>query len=197
MPNAESRSGWDRRRDQRLSEYEWVALDLFATRGFRAVTIDEIADAAGVSARTMFRYFPTKEDFLLAQPRRNNADFARRIRELPASDEPAIAVIDLLRTMYSQLPPDLDTLDLWRRAAVEAPDVSARARGERVQELMDAIADYCARSFGVDPELDARPKLIGGSVAGLELALIEMYGRSDNRPLELLDAAAPVIAQIR
>ena len=62
---------------------------------------------------------------------------------------------------------------------------------------MDAIADYCARSFGADPELDPRPKLIGGSVAGLELALIEMYGRSDNRPLELLDAAAPVIAQIR
>lgn len=41
-----------------------IALQLFERRGFDAVTMDEIADAAGVSPRTLFRHFPTKSDLV-------------------------------------------------------------------------------------------------------------------------------------
>jgi AcrR family transcriptional regulator len=41
-----------------------TALRLFERRGFDVVTMDEIADAAGVSARTLFRLFPTKSDLV-------------------------------------------------------------------------------------------------------------------------------------
>jgi AcrR family transcriptional regulator len=41
-----------------------AALLLFATRGYEATTTEEIADAAGVSPRTVFRYFPTKDSIL-------------------------------------------------------------------------------------------------------------------------------------
>ena len=51
-------SGWDRRRSLLLGKYERIALEMFASRGYKAVTVDEIADTAGVSARTLFRYFP-------------------------------------------------------------------------------------------------------------------------------------------
>ena len=38
-----------------------AALELFTKRGYADVTIDEIAERAGVARRTYFRYFPTKE----------------------------------------------------------------------------------------------------------------------------------------
>lgn len=44
-------SRWQRRRLALFDEYERIALTLFATRGFRSVTIEEIAEEAGVSAR--------------------------------------------------------------------------------------------------------------------------------------------------
>lgn len=41
-----------------------VALDLFSAQGYDTTTTDEIAKAAGVSTRTLFRYFPTKQSIL-------------------------------------------------------------------------------------------------------------------------------------
>ena len=45
-------------------ELERVALDLFARNGFAATTVDDIARAAGISRRTFFRYYSSKEDVL-------------------------------------------------------------------------------------------------------------------------------------
>jgi AcrR family transcriptional regulator len=54
----------DRNKNQTARTLRAAALKLFATQGYDATTTEEIAEKAGVSARTFFRYFPTKESLL-------------------------------------------------------------------------------------------------------------------------------------
>src|SRR5271163_3702799 len=58
-------SGWDLRREDTTSRLRQIALELFVRRGYANVSVDDIAAAAGVSARTFHRYFPSKQDVLL------------------------------------------------------------------------------------------------------------------------------------
>jgi len=62
---AEQLSG--KRSEMMISDLEAVALRMFEERGFSAVTVDEIAAEAHVSARTFYRYFPSKEEVLLVR----------------------------------------------------------------------------------------------------------------------------------
>lgn len=57
---AESTGRVGRRRSTTQDHITNVALDLFAERGFEAVSVDDVARAAGISRRTLFRYYPSK-----------------------------------------------------------------------------------------------------------------------------------------
>ncbi|MDO8389855.1 MAG: TetR family transcriptional regulator [Actinomycetota bacterium] len=190
VQGSEQRSGWDVRRTLRLAEYERAALELFAARGFREVTIDDVAEAAGVSARTLFRYFPTKEDFLLGMPRRGTVRLAARIAQLAPSDTPEQAVWDLILEGLATDPPDAKVMNLWRAAAAGAPEVVARVTGERVELLFTTLADYFARSLGVDLAVDPLPRVMAGGMVGVEHALLQSLGRSTADLPEIIAAAS-------
>jgi len=72
---------------------ELVALDLFATRGYSATTVEEIAVAAGVSRRTFFRYFEAKADVLWGA---FDTEVAT-IRSLLAASDPDVPVMEGIR----------------------------------------------------------------------------------------------------
>jgi AcrR family transcriptional regulator len=89
----------DRKAQETRARITEAALGLFASRGYEETTIDQIADAAGVNRRTVFRHFATKEAILfdhLAIQR----DFAvRRLQERPPSEPPLVSLYAVLREL--------------------------------------------------------------------------------------------------
>src|SRR5580704_2962794 len=74
---------------RRLAE---TGLRLFLERGYDETTLDAIAEAAGVSRRTVFHYFEQKEDILLAW----QSGLGEAIREAIAREAPDRAPIDVV-----------------------------------------------------------------------------------------------------
>jgi AcrR family transcriptional regulator len=67
MPNALQKTEGlrERNRRQTLQRIAEVGVELFLAQGYEATTLDEIAAAAGISRRTFFYYFKSKDDILL------------------------------------------------------------------------------------------------------------------------------------
>ncbi|MFE0510075.1 TetR family transcriptional regulator [Streptomyces sp. NPDC058964] len=57
----------ERKKLRMYQEVSGVAVRLFLEKGFDAVSVAEVAAAAGISKPTLFRYFPAKEDLVLQQ----------------------------------------------------------------------------------------------------------------------------------
>ena len=92
-----------------------AAMDLFVRQGFEPTTVDQIVAAAGISRRSFFRYFATKEDVvlgdLLDRGERVRAALARR----PTAESPWEAIRAALLVLREEVPvPGGDELVLAR-----------------------------------------------------------------------------------
>lgn len=95
----------NRRAAQTRAEIVDAALALFADQGFDATSMEQVADAARVSRRTVYRYFPTKDDLVFESPRKwlavlNRTLDTRRLDE-PTRDLLQRAVRDVARFIES------------------------------------------------------------------------------------------------
>ncbi|GGT87813.1 TetR/AcrR family transcriptional regulator [Streptomyces coeruleorubidus] len=64
-----------------------TAIELFATHGYDNTTLDEVAAAAGVSRRTLFNYFSSKEDLALGGLSEQGELIAERFAQRPADED--------------------------------------------------------------------------------------------------------------
>jgi AcrR family transcriptional regulator len=97
-----------------------AAIELFVEHGFDQVSITQVAEAADVSRRTLFAYFPTKEDLVVHRFADHEDEPARVVRARPAGQSPLTALhehfIERLRARdpFTGLTDRPDTLDLYR-----------------------------------------------------------------------------------
>ncbi len=78
-----SRAG--RRRAKRIEDILRVATGLLAERGYAATSLDEIADVLDLSKASLYHYFPSKEDLILACLDRVGNETNRQLRAVAAS----------------------------------------------------------------------------------------------------------------
>src|ERR1700755_2684524 len=107
---ATPKKGFDlrsRARESLRAEIAEVAFKVFAERGFDQVTATEVAEAAGISRASFFRYFESKEDAVLVGLDAGGADVADALRERPDGESAWTAlrhVLDIAVRTYQRSP---------------------------------------------------------------------------------------------
>jgi AcrR family transcriptional regulator len=178
------------------------ALDLVAQRGFMHVTVEDIAEAADVSPRTFFNYFPSKEAALFGADPERIAALREGVLHL-APGEPALdalrqAMVAQTRVITRDLS-DLggDPLDMLRRMKVVRADPHLRAaQSAHMATLEAAVTEALAERLGADPARDPYPALLA-SIAGAVIRATTFFWASSGgaEPLDqLTDRAFQALA---
>ena len=179
-----------------------VALDLVTERGFAHVTVEDIAEAADVSPRTFFNYFPSKEAVLFGA----DPDRAAMLRDRLVHTAPGAPALDALRIVIAEdaqaVADELRELGGnpvgWLRRMKEArADPHLRAAHAAQMALIErAATEGLAERLGVDPEHDPYPALLAASGASVFRSSVSFWaGSGGTVPLtELIDLAFRALA---
>jgi AcrR family transcriptional regulator len=161
-----------------------AALGLVAERGLANVTVEDIADAANVSPRTFFNYFPSKEAALFG----GDPDRAAMLRDRVAREAPGEPALVALRTVMAQDAEAVvdefrslgDNPAEWlRRMKVARTDPHVRAAQAAQMAMIErAISEGLAVRLGVDQETDLYPLVLAGAVVGVVRACMVFWAGS-------------------
>jgi AcrR family transcriptional regulator len=129
-----------------------TAMRLFVKRGFDHVTVAEVAAAAGVSEKTVFNYFPTKEDLFFDEVPARQAAAVDAIRER----RPAESIVAALRRLQAGECPRLCSpgFAAFARIIEESPALQAKELAV-MASFTDVLAAAIRSELGAH-EVDAK-----------------------------------------
>ncbi|WP_316775659.1 TetR/AcrR family transcriptional regulator [Streptomyces sasae] len=180
-PGAEGlREQKKRRLRQCLSD---TATEMFLERGFDAVRVSEIAQACGVSEKTVFNHFPTKESLILDRGEATMAALRAGLAEPDRSPvEAALRILsDELRAMTSWIAAQDDpvhaTAKIRRFGALtrSAPSLRAYHR-DMTDRLVTVAAEALAQRTRTSPD-DPEPQIAATALLGLWSIQFQSLGR--------------------
>lgn len=182
----------ERKKERTRRTIREEAFRLFREQGYTETTIEQIAAAAEVSPSTFFRYFPTKEQLVLA----DDLDplMIDAIRAQPRDTAPLTAFRDAVAEVFAKLPPAELAFEQERQALVyHVPELRA-AIGLEMQRGVDLMASLLAEHVGRDPE-DFEVRVTAGAIAGIALGLsplAPLNAENLSRALDFLEAGLPL-----
>ncbi|WP_181796533.1 TetR family transcriptional regulator [Streptomyces sp. WELS2] len=184
-----------RKRQLVADELTQAALGLLARGGFDAVTVDEIAAAAGVSKRTFFRYFASKEDVVVQFLTGLGAAMREELASRPASEPPSTA---LRHTVWRSIDACAGQTERTLRVVqliLGTPALLARFL-ERQAQWREELAAVVAERLGLDPAAELYPRLAAGMALTAFHTVLQQWSESDGTedPAALTDECFAVIA---
>lgn len=146
-----------------------VATGLFLARGFDGVTVGEVAAAAGVSEKTVYNYFPTKESLVLDQIDGQIERLVGSVRDRARGLTPTAALVAALkaesRQFYAMIPEQAPRIEQFSAMVRGTPALRA-AWSEHRHQMVAALTRVLATELQVD-HLDPEPLVAARALTGL------------------------------
>jgi AcrR family transcriptional regulator len=197
-PAAPAPSLRERKKFETFRALASTAVRLVDERGLDNVTVEDISAEVGVSPRTFFNYFASKEDaVVIAYP--DYAEHAEQAAEVLLAAPPETSALEALTTaLLSQADRIQEDREEWlhRIAVIEAnPALISRLiaiGGDSELSMLTALG----RRTGLDPHEDLYPGLLLSAVCGAFNAVVRHWYRLDGKPPleELVRAAVTALA---
>jgi AcrR family transcriptional regulator len=170
-PEAPSRKAlrWEQHKERTRRDLLASARTLFAERGYHATSAADIAAGAGVTERTLFRYFPNKLALVLDELIALLPEMAESIRERPAAEPPYQAVCEgIIDFGLRHL--DMMALALTTEGELEIP---LDGRQRPLIDFEDTLAEVLRERYAVPAEDLISPAVWArASIGALRTALV-------------------------
>ena len=146
----------------------------FASKGFANVTVTELAREAGVTERTFFRHFPTKEAVLFQDYETQVEWLSEALAQRPASE----SVFDAVLASVASFPHDLEVVRQAATARTELISADRIASHLRVVQSSFAgvITDFIKKRYSHTSDLVA--EVAGATLAAALVVAVENWGRN-------------------
>lgn len=176
----------ERKRQLVRDELTEAALKLLAFQGFEETTIDQMAAAAGVSRRTFFRYFQSKEDVIIEFLSDLGRQLSQGLSNRPATEPPVVALQNTLRVFTDTFWEHPEKSQRLAKVTVCTPALLARYLERQVTWRASLSAGLAAR-MGVKPDADLRPAvLVAVAFAAFDTALMRWVEQGSTTDLNAL-----------
>lgn len=186
---------WARSRQAAYAEITSIAMGLFLEQGFEQTTIDQIVAKAGISRRSFFRYFGTKEDIVLGDLAADGERMRDALEAVPIEQGPWQALRSSFDTV-SALGPEPDVALRIGRMMYETPSLRARSIEKHLhwQELL--VPNIRLRLAGSAHDSGpAAEAIVASAIACLDVAgEIWVRGNGTQKLADLYDEA---VASVR
>jgi AcrR family transcriptional regulator len=192
-----------RERKRRLTRHliSDAATAMFASRGFDAVKVSEIADRVNVSMKTLYNYFPTKESMVLDDADELIGDLATALRDRQVGmsiTDAFVAALEANMSGFDLLDAELAAHVATTFAAMVKQTPAVHAHWLEIQDrLAHVAAEQLALQAGIEPT-DPRPSVAGWALAGLvqvEMDSRVRHIRAGRRGVQLRDAVVGDVRQ--
>ena len=171
-----------------------AALDLVEERGFAAVTTEEIAARAGVSARTFFNYFPSKESAVIGTTAEELESYAGALEEVRDDESSLDALRRILAGMLAPASLDPGLRVRRRRILLGEPALAPALVGNNIR-IENSLTAALERRLGLAPAGSLEPRITVAVAIAAVRACIEHQQNGGSGDLDSnIDAAFARIA---
>jgi AcrR family transcriptional regulator len=183
-----------RTRESVRAQIAEVAFNVFAERGFDAVTATQAAEAAGISRASFFRYFESKEDAVFVAQEELGAKIAAALRERPAGED-AWSALRASFAVVTSIYEDSPSRGLARLRLIRSTPKLRAHQLERLDQWKVQIGAALAERLGLE-EADVRVEALVAAALGALNAASSRWAAADGADdlVGMLDTAFGAIA---